>query len=382
MSIASGTRTELVYIAEVTQGTTPSTPTMKVLRATSRNVNPKKNILESNEMWEDRMERDVRHGFKRVEGSIGFELSSQSYDDWIEAALGGTWTTITALSTTVSATGTGFSTASGSFITNGYRVGDVVTAAGFTAPGLNIKYVVTSVAAGAIGTYPIPSTTEAAGSGKSITVTGQRCSIGTTLKTFTLERRFKDISVFQQSLGVSPTTMNVNITPEQIVGGSFGVIGMNPSAPTTATIASATTAAPTTSPFSSFKGLVMAAGAPIAIVTGLEIALNDNRSLEPVVASETSPEVFEGQAQVSGTLTAFLKDRTMLNYFNDETEIGINVRLDDPDGTNFHNIVMNRVKGTAGDVDPPKSGPCVIQFPYRALRDSTSQTSLSWQKSS
>jgi hypothetical protein len=54
MSIASGARSRLAYIAEVTPGTTPGTPALKVLRATQRDINLQKNILTSNEVRSDR----------------------------------------------------------------------------------------------------------------------------------------------------------------------------------------------------------------------------------------------------------------------------------------------------------------------------------------
>src|SRR5277367_3021637 len=94
MSSASGIRALLAYVAEVTMGVTPASPTLKTLRATTRNVNPSIKTLETKEVRPDRNIKDVRHGFQEIGGSVGFELSVQTYDDFLAALLGSTWQSV------------------------------------------------------------------------------------------------------------------------------------------------------------------------------------------------------------------------------------------------------------------------------------------------
>lgn len=88
---ATGARHSMAYIAEVTYGTTPATPTLSDIRHTSCNIGLTKSALESAEVRSDRQIAHFRHGNKNVAGDIGIELSYGTFDDFLEAALGGTW---------------------------------------------------------------------------------------------------------------------------------------------------------------------------------------------------------------------------------------------------------------------------------------------------
>lgn len=92
MAFETGSKTQLLRIAEVTWGTTPATPTMLKTRFTDVSLDPVMNMIESKEIRADRMTSDVRGTSQTGEGSMGFELCPGDYDDLIEAALGGTWT--------------------------------------------------------------------------------------------------------------------------------------------------------------------------------------------------------------------------------------------------------------------------------------------------
>ena len=88
---ATGARHSMSYIAESTYGTTPATPTLADIRHTSCNLGLTKSALESAEIRADRQIAHYRHGNKSVAGDIGIELSYTTFDDFLEATLGGTW---------------------------------------------------------------------------------------------------------------------------------------------------------------------------------------------------------------------------------------------------------------------------------------------------
>lgn len=93
MACAQGSRHEINYIQESTFGVTPATPVFKAFRNTGTTLELSKTSLVSNELRSDRQISDFRGGNKQVGGDISFELSADSFDDMLEAALGGTWTT-------------------------------------------------------------------------------------------------------------------------------------------------------------------------------------------------------------------------------------------------------------------------------------------------
>ena len=92
---ATGARHSMGYIAESTYGSTPATPTFSDIRHTSCSLGLTKSALESAEVRSDRQIAHFRHGNKSVAGDVGIELSYGTFDDFIEAALGGTWATDT-----------------------------------------------------------------------------------------------------------------------------------------------------------------------------------------------------------------------------------------------------------------------------------------------
>jgi hypothetical protein len=90
---ASGSRHSIGYVAETVFGTIPTTPVFKAFRHNSSTLNLAKASFQSNELRADRMIADFRHGTRSVEGNIVSELSKTSFDDFLEAGLGGTFTT-------------------------------------------------------------------------------------------------------------------------------------------------------------------------------------------------------------------------------------------------------------------------------------------------
>lgn len=91
--MADGSRHGLRYIEESSYGVTPTTPAFQTLRHTSCSLALSKNSSQSAEIRDDRQISDLRHGAKQVGGDIGFELSALTFDDLLEAVMGGTWAT-------------------------------------------------------------------------------------------------------------------------------------------------------------------------------------------------------------------------------------------------------------------------------------------------
>lgn len=92
--MADSARHNLLIIEESTRGTTPSaSPALLDLRHTSCGLKVAKGSNKSAELHADGEIRDVRHGARQVNGDVGIELSYGSFDNVLEAVLGGTWAT-------------------------------------------------------------------------------------------------------------------------------------------------------------------------------------------------------------------------------------------------------------------------------------------------
>lgn len=384
MVIASGTRVVLAYVEEVTHGVTPASPTLKTLRATSRNINLEKDILESPEVRSTRMKSDVRHGFNRVVGSPGVLLGMTDQDDMMRIALGApSWsagTTTTGIN--LSATASAFVRASGSWLTtNNYRPGDIVITTGFTNSGNNGTFRVLTVTATDL-TVDAILIVETTGAGKTCNVIGFRADAGQTLTTLTVERQFQDLVQYQPFRGVTVNQWQLNVTPDAIINGTYTLLGMSAGAFAGTSVSGSVPTAPTTkSPFAAFTGALYEGGTTLAIATAIDFTLNNNRTTVPVLFSKFSPDVFEGTADIRGNVTLMFQSVTMYNKFVNETESSLYFRLDDPNGTDFINIIFPRIKYNAATIDPPQEGPIIIQMPFMALESATYATAMTVQRS-
>lgn len=90
--IAYGASHSVRYVKEAIAGTTPTAPKLKEILHTGCSLELTRDTLTSNSLRSDRQIPFIRTGTDKVSGGIDFELCGGMYDDFIEAALAGTWT--------------------------------------------------------------------------------------------------------------------------------------------------------------------------------------------------------------------------------------------------------------------------------------------------
>lgn len=382
---ASGPLTGLRYIPEVTYGVTPATPTMLAVRMLDTSLNLKKETFQSNEIRSDRMISDMRHGLRTVGGNISGELSLSAFDGLIEMALGSTFAAVAvhaAVNLSVDSTTKKITRASGSWITDGYLPGHEVLVAGMTNGGNNgVKKV---VAVSALDLTLISTSaglvTEVAGAGKTVTVIGKQAKSGTTIKSASIERAFTDINQYLLFTGCVCDKLSLDIKPGEIVKAQFDFMGKDMIVAGT-TAASVVTPAASNSPFDAYNVVILENDLPAANVSGLTIELMNGRSYKGVVGSNTIKEVFEGTCDIKGTITMFFPDGIALGKFLAETPTSLDIKLNDPNGVDFHHIRLPKVKFNGGDISNPKEGPVVVTIPYQSILDTVSGTNLIYQRS-
>lgn len=296
MAQAQGSRHSISYVNEVTFGTTPGTPSMLELRNTGTTLKATKDAFVSEEIRNDRQIVDMRHGLKKIGGDINFELCYGAFDDFLEAALFGSWST------------------------------NVLKA-------------------------------------------------GTTAKFFSIERAFADVSEYHLFTGCMVNTFSLNIQPNAMVTGTFGIVGKNVTIGSSAADASVTAAA-THPPFDGFTGTISEGGSSVDNVTSLTLELNNNLNPAFVIGSDVTPQILAGRSILTGTLQAFFESEALLNKFLNETESSISVTLEGISGGD-HTILIPRIKYTAGDVDVTTADDgLLISLPFQAMRDSSEATNF------
>lgn len=89
--MSDGSRHSVAFVRESTFGVTPATPAFQNLRTTGFNLALSKNSSQSEELRQDRQIAHFKHGAESTAGESNFEFSATSFDDFLESALGGTW---------------------------------------------------------------------------------------------------------------------------------------------------------------------------------------------------------------------------------------------------------------------------------------------------
>lgn len=93
MTIGAGSGTRVAYVAESAWGTTPATPTFKVLRVTGTGLRTTKQTDTSKEIRADRNVTDEFQLGQDANGSYNFELSYATLDELLEGLFQNTWST-------------------------------------------------------------------------------------------------------------------------------------------------------------------------------------------------------------------------------------------------------------------------------------------------
>lgn len=383
MTIASGSRHSMSFSAETVYGTTDATPVFKPLRhKPAVTLGLSKSSFQSQELRNDRQITDFRHGTRQVGGEIPVELSSQSFDDILQAVMGGTWTvkaTKTATTLSAAAADNSYNDSGSGFVTAGFEVGDVVVVSGFTGNVANniASGIVTAVTAGKLtigGTDGDVIVDDAAGESVTIFTISDKLLVGTTRRSFTVERYFADITQYRRYKGCEFNTMALAVQPEGIVSATFGVLGQSEAADIAILAGQTYSAATTTSPFDGFSGSITEGGSEIAVVT--EVSLNLDNGLQAlfVVGSPETINPSIGRSNVTGSLTAYFENTTLLNKFINETESSLSFTVGD--GTNTLKFSCPRIKYTGGQPDVGSEGPVTLTMPFQALLDTTSGTNL------
>lgn len=205
---------------------------------------------------------------------------------------------------------------------------------------------------------------------------------GTNLDTFTIERAFNDIGQFIKMTGCAVDQLKLSVKPGNDAIAMMTISWLGQKADLAAvTHAGSLVAAGTHKPFDAYKAVLKEGGTTISTVTGLELNITNNRAVQATVGQADPQRVHEGQFDVSGSLTAFFEDASLLAKFLAGTESTLELDLNDPNGTDYHKIVIPRTLYSGGELDNPASGPIILTLPFIGLLDGTTGASLTWERS-
>lgn len=390
MTLASGIYKQIAYKVESAYGTVPSAASAQALRRVQSTLGLSKDTYQSNEIRTDMQVSDFRHGVRKVNGNISGELSPATYKDFIAAALKRDFAAVSAIASvalTIAGTGPTYTITrgSGSYLTDGVKIGDIIrlSVGSLNASNISKNLMVTALTA-TIATVIVPNASalvaEGPIAGCTVTVTGKKTFIpttGHTDKSWSIESWYSDVSQSEVFSGCKVSKVAVNLPPTGMATIALDFMGKDI---TTATEQYFTTptAATTTGVLAAVNGVIRLNGVTAAIITGLNVDISPEFTSSPVVGSNTISNAFPGTVKVSGQVVAQFQDATLRDVFINETEVDLYAVFTTTNdaAADFIQIALPRVKfGGASKNDG--QGSIVQTIPFTALYNSTGGTGIS-----
>lgn len=202
---------------------------MSTARFTSESLSGTPETVESEQIRTDRQSSGQVVVGINVGGDLNFELAKEAaIDEFLESALYSTWQTPGAVTVdlTINASTKKISRGSGSFITEGVKVGRLLKFTGFTNAANNAAQVmVTAVGALEID-YVGPDTLISEAGGGTTYKICDYLEIGTTKKSFSMEKAFLDLTTKAINYrGMIVNNLSLNFAYGELATGSFGLLG-------------------------------------------------------------------------------------------------------------------------------------------------------------
>ena len=199
--------------------------------------------------------------------------------------------------------------------------------------------------------------------------------VGTTARTFTIERKHSDITQFLRSTGCSVNSMSLSVAPNSMITGTFGILGKDMTLTQSAVASASYPAASTSSPFDSFSGTISLGGTSVAVITALELNIDNGMEAQYVVGDATTLQPPLAKSTVTGSVTAYFENQTLVNYFINETNVAVSFDLIDP-LLNKYTFDMPVVKFNSGNPEVGGAGAITVTLDFIALYDATLATQL------
>jgi len=371
--MSDANRIRMSYIAEDTYGETKTGSNLQTLRLTGESVKMDTDTTSSNELRSDRQTSDIIRNNISASGSIEWEMSYGAYDDLIAAWLMSsgwsspvsvTATTIAAVNATNSITdsGDGFGT---------LVAGQWIKVSGFDTAANNGYFKIETAAAGEITVSGGTLTDESAGESVTIQMGGQ-VTQGTTSTSFNIERAYTDIAgEFVLNTGMMVSSGSMNISPDQIITGSFDFLGRQ-AASMAASAGTGYTAAPTNSVMNAIDNVnVLLSDGSSFSAREFSLSLNNNLRTRLQIGHLGAISIGTGTVDVTGSLTAYFQSSADMDKYRNFTTTSIAIALEDVSG-NGYVIELPSVKFTDGtDNASGKNTDIMATLNWSAFMDAT-----------
>lgn len=293
-------RGTIKYVPEVTYGTTPvDSAAWKYLEFTGESLSATVNTTASAGIRSDRMLSDMPKTSIQVAGGVDFELSPVSFDDFLEAAMAGTWTT-------------------------------------------NVL------------------------------------EVGTTKRSFSIEKGFEDLGVYQSFKGMRVGQASLAVNYGSILTGSFQFMGNGSAQSGTSLVGTGSVADAATDVFNSSSdiGTVQINGSSTGIcISSLSLDINNNMREITCIGLDAAQDISYGSSGITGTVEMYLSAETWALYGSVLSNADVSLTYTVSNGTKSYTFLLPKTKISG---DSPQIGgkdqDVMHTFNFTALLDSVTGT--------
>lgn len=290
----------------------------------------------------------------------------------------------------LAATSTGLSCTAGDFTTIGVAVGKWIKIGGsatgekFATAAVNVWARVTAVAAKALTLDNLPTgwTTDA-GTGKTVDLWfGDSLKNGTTVRSFTIEKGFLDVTQYMVYKGMVPGQMSLSLSAQNIMTGAFNFLGTTHTA--SGTSLGTPVAATTEDVMSSMANVGrMAEGGvvlgPTNYAQSMTVQIQNNLRAQSAIGVLGLVGVGTGRCDVSGNLTCYFSDRTQYDKYLAGTASSFNFRT--YAGSRAFICSIPSLEFESGTVTAGAGNQDVMaQFGWRAKLDPTTSSEIMFNR--
>ncbi len=364
MAEQTGKNIRVSFKKEVTFNTAPGPTSATVLRVNpSPGLQLARPLITPGEIRGDGMTPMARLGSRSVTGSYSADLSRVSFDEVLEAVVRGTWVAeadaTSANIATVAETSNdadNFTRASGSFIMDGHRVGSVVRVkSGSHADNRNKNLRVVGVTATKLSVAE--SLTAASATATVLTKMKKLTNNATSpvRRSFYIEQYYQDNDNAVLYGGCRFHGLTLRGAPDGMATIEFPVTGVSLTSNNAA--ASPYFTSPTVSATDGLTFVdarIRYGDSDIAIATSFEMTLAVPAATLPIIGATVSPDVFDEELAITGSMTALRQGGANVASYDNETEYEVFIMLAEPASTAYISVYLPRIKVTS--VDAPLGG--------------------------
>ena len=355
-----GANTAQFYVAELTPGVTPTSPSWSPLRNTGGIPAVTRDALVSNELDGSREVSSIRTGNKQVSGEYSIELSAKSQDELLAGAMTSSWvagSTVAGLTVSVNSTAKTFTRSTGDF-TSAVGVGDLVRFPALAGDNA-LPFIVTAVTATVItGAGISHALTTAAGVATTLVV-ADKLKTGNLCKTYSVLTWFKGkcggSDSYLLTKGVEFSGFTIEQAVNAMVTGSFPFIGLSQEVLTAPPAGSTFTVNFSAQPFASVDVSAFNGTAPLKLIDTFTITNDNAASAQFELGNSSVAFVERGRASNTFSLAGKLYDTTLLNLFLNETQIELTSILAGPDGAMSFTLKRAELTAATPEIGGPES---------------------------